>query len=1068
MDIRSFFSPKGNTAKPVVSKSGDQRSRDSSKVKFVPEQVIRKARERSKTLSSSEDDEITKRHNQKETKKKKKTRKCIDSDSDEDPLPPKIRKVTSAAKDGSSKPKKSRRNTTFEDSDKEEVVPQKLKKSVKQAETKTSKEVIQVKESPEKVKPTSASDFFGSSPVERASRKVFATKRKQRTDESENDEVPVSNTIEGEKGKSQTVNGKTEKQPSKKRKDDSGSVIDRKKASPQKSKMEDKLPTATPASKLAAKATAVPSSSNIKDTIPETPVGKTKEETSKKANSPTKDDKIIKKESPVKKSPKLSTDNDVPDQVPPSLEKKKSNYRSFMARDGPRALGTKPIPEGEENCLEGLTFVITGVLESIERDDAVDLIQRYGGKVTGSLSKKTNYIVVGRDAGESKLTKAQQFGTTQMDEDGLFNLVKTKPGKKTSYEVPVIEKKSRKKLKVDATKTSEILKQEKEQLEGDSSKLSQQSSSSPALQTPSASPVFKGEQSLMWVDKYRPRSIKQIIGQQGDKSNMRKLMNWLRDWDQNRKKPPSKSSFFKKDQDGSSLKAALLSGSPGVGKTTTATLVCEELGFSYVEMNASDTRNKKTLEEHISQSLSNKTMDGFLSGQKTDPEKHVLIMDEVDGMAGNEDRGGMQELISLIKNSKIPIICMCNDRNSQKIRSLANYCFDLRFQRPRVDQIKGAMMSIAFKEGLKIPPQAMEQIILGANQDVRQVLHNMCMWTAKEKSLNYDQAKADAAKAQKDIKMGPFDAVRKLLSGAESSKMNCNDKSDLFFCDYSMMPLFVQENYLMVEPGEGRGNIKKTLTLVNQTADSISDGDLVGRLIREKGNWSLLPMQAVFSCVIPSGLICGGMGQKIEFPQWLGKNSKRGRLDRILQELQSHMRLSTSSSKLSMNLDYIPHLRKVLTTPLMTQETSEISSGVSRVIQVMADYDLTREDWDSVIEVSQFEGHRDPVASIPSKVKAAFTRTYNKKNHKTPYAIRAAPKKGRRGGANEESQGFDEEGMEPLGEGVEDENDDNDKIENDAMIKATKKQAKAGTSSRGKAREETGKGKGKGRGKDRK
>ena len=67
---------------------------------------------------------------------------------------------------------------------------------------------------------------------------------------------------------------------------------------------------------------------------------------------------------------------------------------------------------------------------------------------------------------------------------------------------------------------------------------------------------------------------------------------------------------------------------------------------------------------------------------------HALIMDEVDGMAGNEDRGGMQELINLIKSTKIPIICMCNDRNSQKVRSLANYCFDLRFYRPKVDQIK--------------------------------------------------------------------------------------------------------------------------------------------------------------------------------------------------------------------------------------------------------------------------------------------------------------------------------------------------------------------------------------------
>ena len=63
--------------------------------------------------------------------------------------------------------------------------------------------------------------------------------------------------------------------------------------------------------------------------------------------------------------------------------------------------------QGEENCLEGLTFVITGVLESIEREEAADLIQRYGGKVTQSVSKKTSYIVVGRGAGESKLSKVK-------------------------------------------------------------------------------------------------------------------------------------------------------------------------------------------------------------------------------------------------------------------------------------------------------------------------------------------------------------------------------------------------------------------------------------------------------------------------------------------------------------------------------------------------------------------------------------------------------------------------------------------------------------------------------------
>ena len=80
-----------------------------------------------------------------------------------------------------------------------------------------------------------------------------------------------------------------------------------------------------------------------------------------------------------------------------------------------------------------------------------------------------------------------------------------------------------------------------------------------------------------------------------------------------------------------------------------------------------------------------------------------------------------QELIQLIKTSQVPIICICNDRQHPKVRSLANHCFDLRFPRPRLDQIKGAMMSVAFKEGVRITPAALEEVILASGQDVRQV-----------------------------------------------------------------------------------------------------------------------------------------------------------------------------------------------------------------------------------------------------------------------------------------------------------------------------------------------------------
>ena len=55
--------------------------------------------------------------------------------------------------------------------------------------------------------------------------------------------------------------------------------------------------------------------------------------------------------------------------------------------------------------MDGLTFIITGILESIEREEAADLIQRYDGKITQSVSKKTSYDVAGWDPGESKLSK---------------------------------------------------------------------------------------------------------------------------------------------------------------------------------------------------------------------------------------------------------------------------------------------------------------------------------------------------------------------------------------------------------------------------------------------------------------------------------------------------------------------------------------------------------------------------------------------------------------------------------------------------------------------------------------
>uniref|UniRef100_A0A2K6MCM9 Replication factor C subunit 1 n=1 Tax=Rhinopithecus bieti TaxID=61621 RepID=A0A2K6MCM9_RHIBE len=102
-----------------------------------------------------------------------------------------------------------------------------------------------------------------------------------------------------------------------------------------------------------------------------------------------KEESVYKEIEPVTKTPKKTKSSPTKKESisPEDSEKKRTNYqayRSYLNREGPKALGSKEIPKGAENCLEGLIFVITGVLESIERDEAKSLIERYGGKVTGN------------------------------------------------------------------------------------------------------------------------------------------------------------------------------------------------------------------------------------------------------------------------------------------------------------------------------------------------------------------------------------------------------------------------------------------------------------------------------------------------------------------------------------------------------------------------------------------------------------------------------------------------------------------------------------------------------------
>ncbi len=271
---------------------------------------------------------------------------------------------------------------------------------------------------------------------------------------------------------------------------------------------------------------------------------------------------------------------------------------------------------------------------------------------------------------------------------------------------------------------------------------------------------------LLWVEKYRPKKIEDIVGNEEAKAT---FIDWL------------------KGKRKTAKKAVLLYGPPGVGKTALVNAAAKEFSFNLIEMNASDTRSEKAVNAIAKPATSYMALDAF-SGE-TKGKGNLLFLDEVDGIAGNEDRGGVSAIIEIIEKSLVPVIMAANDPEIDKLRPLKKVCLLIRFHQTRIPLVIALLQKICLLEHIKTEFEALEHIAQNSKGDVRSAINDLQSLSEENHVLTLQDTMGLSSR-NKDISMD------ETLRGFFSAK-SINEASSLLFrssVDYDELLMSVSDN----------------------------------------------------------------------------------------------------------------------------------------------------------------------------------------------------------------------------------------------------------------------------------